>query len=163
METKLHKSRSIVLAATCVLSLLIGSSVLCNEELSMSPSSAFDSYGAVHWEDEKARLNNFAIALHNYEKAVGCILVYDAVGGCPGEATARAIRAKRYITEHRGVPWNRVMWRRDGYTKGVSHTLLVVPMGASVSYPYRESLEGVDGPATPACRERMRRIRKSRW
>ena len=162
METKLHRSKSIVLAATCV-SLLIGSTVLGNAELSMSPNSPFDSYGAIRWEDEKARLDNFAIALQNYEKSVGCILVYDDVGGCPGEAKARAIRAKRYMTEYRGIPWNRVWWRRDGFTKGISHTLLVVPEGASVPYPYRDSVEGVDGPATPACRERLQRIRKSRW
>src|ERR1051325_3043492 len=77
--------------------------------------SLFDQYGAIRWKDEKARLNNFAIQLQQDEKLVGYILVFDAVGGCAGEAQARAIRAKRYVVEHRGISWDRVIWRREGY------------------------------------------------
>jgi len=92
-----------LLTATLLLS-LIGSSVLCDTEPTTSPDRPFDSYGTIRWEDETARLDNFAIQLLNEEKLVGYILVYDKIGGCPGEATA--MRAKRYITEFRHVPWN---------------------------------------------------------
>src|SRR3982750_3116057 len=71
-----------------------------------APTEVFDQYGgAIRWEDEKSRLDNFAIQLQQEEKVVGYILVFDAVGGCPGEAQARAIRAKRYVVEHRGIAW----------------------------------------------------------
>jgi len=87
------------------------------------PNTPFDQYGAISWEDEKARLDNFAIQLQNDEKLIGYVLVFDAVGGCPGEAQARAIRAKKYVVEHRGVAWNRVIWRREGYLEGLSTML----------------------------------------
>jgi len=51
-----------------------------------SPSGPFDQYGAIRWNDEMARLDNFAIQLQNYEKSIGFIVTVDADGGCPGEA-----------------------------------------------------------------------------
>jgi hypothetical protein len=148
----------------CLLSLLIGSSVSSYVERAPWPDSPFDQYGEIRWDDEKARLDNFAIQITNYPKSVGAILVLDRTGGCPGEAMARAIRAKRYVVEHRGVPWNRVLWRREGYFPDVRTTLLMVPEGARLRYPFYEpSGEQVDGPATRACRSKLERIRRSRW
>lgn len=153
-----------LLTVACLLSLLIGSSLSPQPEPEPLPDSAFDQYGTISWEDEKARLDNFAIQITNQEKSVGAILVLDRTGGCPGEAMARAIRAKRYLVEHRRVPWHRVFWRRDGYSPDVMTTLLIVPKGASVPYHfYERSGEQVDGPATRACRSKLERIRRSRW
>ncbi len=76
------------------------------------PTTPFDQYGAISWEDERARLDNFAIEVQSDEKLIGYILVFDAIGGCSGEAQAQAIRAKRYVVEHRHIAWNRVIWRR---------------------------------------------------
>ena len=157
-----------LLTATFLVSLLLGSSVSSEREPGPRPHSRFDEYGEIRWENEKARLDNFAIHITNEisadRKSVGAILVFDRTGGCPGEAVARAIRAKRYIVEHRGVPWNRVFWRQEGYASRISTTLLIVPEGASVPYPWR-SPNGtpVDGPATRACRAKLERIRRSRW
>ena len=144
-----------LLTVTFLLSLLIG-------------FSRFDQYGAIAWEDEKARLDNFAIQITNEigadRKIVGAILVFDQTGGCPGEAEARAMRARRYMVEHRGVPWNRVFWRRGGYESGISTTLLIVPEGVSLPYTYHDPrVAQVAGPATRACRARLERIRRSRW
>lgn len=152
-----------VLTATLLLSLLIGPAVLCGAEPSTSPDRSFDSYGAVRWEDEKARLDNFAISLQNDESILGYILVYDQTGGCPGEATARALRARRYLTEYRGIPWNRVIWRRDGYASEISTTLLLAPKSMILPNPFGHALGlAVDGPSTRACRARLSRIRRDR-
>jgi hypothetical protein len=125
--------------------------------------SLFDRYGALRWEDEKARLDNFAIALQQDENLVGYILVFDSLGGCAGEAQARAIRAKRYIVEHRGVSWNRVIWRREGYTDGISTILQPVPRGVVLPHPFLSgAVEGRDGPPTRACKAALRRIRRDR-
>lgn len=91
--------------------MLIGALLASDEKVSLSaPTEVFDQYGGgLKWEDEKARLDNFAIQLQQHEEYVGYILVFDAIGGCPGEAQTRAIRAKRYVVEHRvsrGTAWS---------------------------------------------------------
>ena len=108
----------------------IALSLIANTSLVTSaPTSPFDEYGAIKWNEEMARLDNFVIQLQNYEKSIGFIVTVDADGGCPGEAKARAIRAKRYVVEYRGIPWNRVGWRVDGHYGDVRTTLLIVPPG----------------------------------
>lgn len=132
-------------------------------ERSALADSLFDQYGAIRWADEKARLDNFAIQLQHDEKLVGYILVFDSVGGCAGEAQARAIRAKRYVVEHRGISWNRVIWRREGYMDGISTILQPVQRGAMLPFPFRSwAVAGRDGPPTRACKAALERIRKGR-
>lgn len=125
-------------------------------------TSGFDQYGAIRWDDEMARLDNFAIQLQNYMSSIGFIVTRDADGGCPGEAKARAMRAKRYIVEHRGIPWNRVAWRVDGHSSEIYTTLWIVPTGASVPDPYPDPNSGKDGPLTKKCKTRLRQIARSR-
>ena len=152
-----------VLAATLVL-FLIGSSSLTYTEPS-TWSTPFDQYGEINWEDEKARLDNFAIQLSLQDwTGAGAILIFDKSGGCPGEAQARAIRTKRYLVEYRRIPWNRVFWRREGYQADIQTTLLIVPEGAYAPYPFREpNGPQVDGPMTRACKAKLEKIRRSRW
>ena len=127
-------------------------------------NSPFDQYGTIEWEDEKARLDNFAIQLTQEWKGVGAILIFDKANGCPGEAKARAIRAKRYMVEHRGIPWNRVFWRKEGYASDITTTLLTIPHGAYAPYPFYEQRgPQVDGPMTGACRATLQKIRRSGW
>lgn len=95
--------------------------------------SAFDQYGAICWEDEKARLDNFAIALQNADHTtLGHIIVYDGKRACRGEALARAIRAKKYLVEYRKVEPDRVIWRWGGYLSHLTTTLVITPRGASI-------------------------------
>ena len=133
--------------------------------LTASFDQPFDQYGRIRWEDEMARLDNFAIQLQNLsEQFVGYILVFDEAGGCAGEGQARAVRAKRYMVEHRGVPWNRVIFRTEGYYPDFSTTLLIVPPGAMVSFPFRDYARVSNHrPAPRGCKEKLARIRRSRW
>jgi hypothetical protein len=150
------------LTVTLLLSLLTASSAFYEPEPdSINP---FDRYGAILWEDEKARLDNFAIHLQQTDKSLGYILVFDKTGGCPGEATARAIRAKRYLVEHRGVPWNRVVWRREGDEEDIRTTLWIVPAGATAFFLNDDTtVPSVNGRATRACRNKLQKIKRSRW
>ena len=44
----------------------------------------FDQYGRIKWEDEQARLDNFAIQLMNEPDLIGYIFVYDGNNICAG-------------------------------------------------------------------------------
>src|SRR2546429_255984 len=60
----------------------------------------FDEYGNIKFNDEKARLDNYAIQLQNAPGSQGYIIAY---GTCAGEAQARADRAKDYLVNTRGI------------------------------------------------------------
>jgi hypothetical protein len=124
----------------------------------------FDQYGKLRWEDEKARLDNFAFALATNPHYVGYILVYDGKDVCAGEAEARALRAKRYVVEHRGIPWNRVIWRRDGYNEKFETILEPIRRDIAVPYPFTRSSASSDLVQTHVdknCATRMTAIKKS--
>lgn len=104
--------------------------------VSAPPDRPFDYYGDIPWEQEQARLDNFAIAIQNEPAALGQIIVFAGRKTCPGEAQARGIRARRYLTERRGVEWDRVLWRHEGFREQLEVILLLVPRGARVQPHY---------------------------
>ncbi|HEX8922707.1 MAG TPA: hypothetical protein VF766_14625 [Pyrinomonadaceae bacterium] len=75
----------------------------------------FDRYDDIPWANEKARLDNFAVALFQDPELIGYIIVYAGRESCLGYAQRRALRAKKYLVERRGVDWNRVIWKDAGY------------------------------------------------
>jgi hypothetical protein len=124
----------------------------------------FDQYGMIRWEDERARLDNFAIQVQAEQNTVGYIFVQDGPQMCLGEAQARAIRAKRYIVEHRGTPWDRVIWRVDGYSREFVITLQPAPRDYPIPYPflgYQKIVPEVH--VTTNCRSQLAKIKQSKW
>lgn len=93
-----------------------------------------DRYGDISWEDEKARLDNFAIQLLNEPNQIGYIIVNVGLVSCKGEAQRRAARSKRYLVHVRGVPENRIIWRDIGYRESFEVTLSLVPLGKPPRY-----------------------------
>lgn len=148
--------------ATVLLILLVPSS-LVPHRAPLVPDVPFDQYGTISWEDEKARLDNFFIQLQHWEHMIGYIVAVDAINGCPGEAQARAIRAKRYLVEYRGVANNRLIWKVGGYRDQLMTTLLVAPPEYILEYGYGATISGTAGPMNKSCKLRLARIRKSRW
>jgi hypothetical protein len=108
--------------AACTLLLLLA---LCGVSLSqdkveeppppLPTVDPFDSFGKLSWEDEQARLDNFAVAISTTPDWIGQIIVYAGRKSCAGEAQARAIRMKKYLLERRGIAWNRIIWRDAGH------------------------------------------------
>jgi hypothetical protein len=90
----------------------------------------FDSYGAISWEDEKAHLDNFAIALQHDPKSIGYIIVYAGRRACVGEAKDRARRAKKYVVETRGIQASRIKWIDGGYREELTTILQPAPRRA---------------------------------
>ena len=126
--------------------LLIGLVLLCvSGSLATTPhanpTTAFDRYGRIRWEDEKARLDNFAIQLTNFPNSTGYFLVHAGKSSCKNEAQDHALRAKKYLMNLRHIPWNRVLWRDMGYADQFQVAMWIVPQGADLSLDY--------DPATP--------------
>lgn len=108
----------------------------------------FDRFGDTCCDDEKARLDNFALALANQPGALGYIVFY---GGrrqnypyCwsarqrlqrRGEAQARAARIKPYLVYNRGIDSARVFVIDGGYRESWTAELWIVPLGASPPIP----------------------------
>ena len=87
----------------------------------------FDEYGNIKFNDEKARLDNYAIQLQNSPGSNGTIIAY---GSCAGEAQARADRAKDYLVNTRGIEAGRITTIDGGCRADLTVQLWVVPSGA---------------------------------
>jgi len=99
----------------------------CVSSALASPTTAFDRYGRISWEDEKARLDNFAIHLTMFPNTTGYFLVRAGKSSCKGEAQDHGIRAKNYLMKVRHIPWNRVIWRDNGYGDEFEVVIWLVP------------------------------------
>ena len=93
-----------------------------------------DRYGNIPWEDEKARLDNFAIQLMSDSNLAGHVIVNAGLVSCKGEAQARATRAKNYMVTVRGVPPDRILWRDMGYRESFEVSLWLVPAGKPLRF-----------------------------
>lgn len=124
----------------------------------------FETYGLIGWRDEQARLDNFAIQLSESPEYVGYIFVFNSPDFCGGEAQARAVRAKRYIVEHRGIPWNRVIWKEEGHQPQSYTMLLIMKPGYPLSYHQFTFGQPRDAMyASRNCKARIAQIKRSKW
>jgi hypothetical protein len=129
-----------------------------------SPEPLDHCYGKIFWEDEKARLDNFAIQLMNEPDYVGYIFVFNGHDFCPGEAQARAVRAKRYLVEHRRIPWNRVIWKEEGARDKGQTTLWIFKPNELIPYHLFSDLPSKnDGFSRTTCGSTISRIHNSKW
>lgn len=109
----------------------------------VSPTQIFDSFGDICCDDEKARLDNFAVALKQDSELQGYIMFY---GGrsqnypyCHssrqrlqrrGESQTRAARLKPYLVNAHALDPKRVVVINGGYRESWSAELWLVPKGA---------------------------------
>ncbi|HJT28923.1 MAG TPA: Ig-like domain-containing protein, partial [Pyrinomonadaceae bacterium] len=107
-----------------------GTSASCTTSVKPPPTPArkFDEYGNIRFNDEKARLDNYAIQLQNEPGSTGTILVY---GSCAGEAQQRGDRAKDYLVNTRGIEAGRITVVDGGCRADLTVQLWVVPQGAA--------------------------------
>jgi len=88
----------------------------------------FDEYGNIKFNDEKARLDNFAIQLQNQPGSTATIIVY---GSCAGEAQTRGDRARDYLVNTRGIDAGRITVVDGGCRSDLTVQLWIVPTGAT--------------------------------
>ena len=107
----------------------------------------FDEYGDIRFNDEKARLDNYAIQLQNQPGSTGVIIAY---GRCAGEGQARADRAKNYLVNTRGIEASRITAIDGGCRADLTVQLWIVPTGAVA--PVADTSQAVE--PCPPCRRR---------
>ena len=79
---------------------------------------------------EKLHLDNFAIQLQHDPESIGYIIVYAGRRACVGDAKERALRAKKYVVETRGIQASRIKWIDGGYREELTTILQPAPRGA---------------------------------
>jgi hypothetical protein len=126
-----------------------------NITLPPRPPTKFDEYGDIRFNDEKARLDNYAIQLQNDPTAQGYIIAY---GNCAGAAQARADRAKDYLVNTRGIDAGRLTTIDGGCRADLTVELWLVPSGAT---PPAASTDNIISPC-PECRRPAPRRRRGR-
>ncbi|MEK6337281.1 MAG: hypothetical protein AABM67_20355 [Acidobacteriota bacterium] len=106
-----------------------GRTASCSFPIEGKPPMArkFDEYGNIRFNDEKARLDNFAIQLQNEPSATGYVIGY---GSCEGEGQTRANRAKDYLVNTRGIDGSRLVVVDGGCRSDLQVQLWVAPQGA---------------------------------
>jgi hypothetical protein len=107
----------------------------------------FDEYGNIRFNDEKARLDNFAIQLQNEPTASGAIVGY---GSCGSEGMTRANRAKDYLVNTRGIDASRINVIDGGCLPELQVQLWIVPQGATFT---QGDASGVISPC-PDCKKK---------
>ncbi|MBC7909832.1 MAG: hypothetical protein H7Y30_04985 [Pyrinomonadaceae bacterium] len=104
----------------------------CTSTLRETPiARKFDEYGNIAFNDEKARLDNFAIELQNNPGAQGYIIAYAGRRARTGEAQSRADRAKDYLVNTRQIDSGRIVTVDGGYKEDLTVELWIVPTGAN--------------------------------
>jgi hypothetical protein len=105
----------------------------CTTSVLAAPANPrkFDEYGNIRFNDEKARLDNFAVALQNEPGSQGVIIGYGGRRGRAGEAQARADRARDYLVNERGIEAGRITTIDGGYREELTVELWIVPTGAT--------------------------------
>jgi hypothetical protein len=116
----------------------------------IKPPTKFDEYGNIRFNDEKARLDNYAIQLQNDPTSSATILVY---GSCEGEAQQRGDRAKDYLVNTRGIEAGRITVVDGGCRSDLTVQLWIVPQGATAPAP---DTAGAVSPCPPCKKARPR-------
>lgn len=111
------------------------------------PALKFDEYGNIKFNDEKARLDNYAIQLQNDPTSTGTIIVY---GSCEGEAQQRGDRAKDYLVNTRGIEAGRITVIDGGCRTDLTVQLWIVPSGATA--PAADTTGAIS--PCPACKKK---------
>jgi hypothetical protein len=97
----------------------------------------FDEYYDIARNDEKARLDNYAIQLQSEPGAVGYIIVYPSRSAKSSEAQARATRISDYLVNSRGIDASRFTITMGAARENWLFELWVVPQGAPPPIPQR--------------------------
>jgi hypothetical protein len=103
----------------------------CTVQINNPPRARkFDEYGNIAFNDEKARLDNFAIELQGNPDAMGYIIAYGGRRARVNEAQARANRAKDYLVNTRQIDSGRIVTVDGGHREDLTVELWIVPRGA---------------------------------
>jgi hypothetical protein len=91
----------------------------------------FDEFPAIAYNDEKARLDNFAIELQNDPTATAYVIVYPGRRGRPGDVQKHSTRIVDYLVNSRGINGQRIVTIVGPARDDLVVELWVCPQGAN--------------------------------
>lgn len=91
----------------------------------------FDEFPSISFDDDKARLDNLAVELQNDPTARGFIVVYPGRRARPDQASRLGERARRYLTQTRGIDASRLIVVSGAPRERATYELYIVPVGAT--------------------------------
>src|SRR5262245_10330848 len=97
----------------------------------------FDEYYDIARNDEKARLDNYAIQLQQEPGSEGDVIVYPSRKASSSQAQDRAQRISDYLVNTRGIDSNRVVITMGPAREDWLFELWIVPQGATPPAPQR--------------------------
>ena len=100
-------------------------------------SRKFDEYYDIARNDEKARLDNYAIQLQSEPGSQGYIIVYPSRRARANDAQARATRISDYLVNSRGIDASRFTVTIASPREDWLFELWIVPRGAALPTPQR--------------------------
>ena len=95
----------------------------------------FDEFAAINRNDEKARLDNYAIEIQNDPTATGYIIVYPGQKGRPGAVQQRITHMVDYMVNTRGIDRSRVITIIGPTRTEFGAELWTCPSGAKAPTP----------------------------
>ncbi|HEY0319777.1 MAG TPA: hypothetical protein VGC66_02280 [Pyrinomonadaceae bacterium] len=113
-------------------------SAQCTTQIPYIPECRpFDQFGDIARDDEKARLDNFAIQLQQEPEAQGYIYVYAGTGRRirPDYAQKRAARIRDYLSNTRGLDSRRIVVLEGPPRTEPTVELWIAPPGATCAPP----------------------------
>jgi hypothetical protein len=98
-------------------------------------SSRFDEFPDISRNDEKARLDNYGIALQNDPTSMAYVVVYPGRSGKRGEVQDHANRIVEYLVHSRGLDKSRIVTLVGPARENLFVELWVTPQGATPPNP----------------------------
>jgi hypothetical protein len=116
---------------------------------------SFDDYEDLKFNDEKARLDNFAIKLQSDQRLQGYYVIF---GSCDPEAVQRSERAVGYLVNTRGIDQSRITVINGGCREKLTVELWTCPAGAAAPVPANSATVS----PCPSCKPTYHRKRRPR-
>ncbi|HTL15625.1 MAG TPA: hypothetical protein VL793_00230 [Patescibacteria group bacterium] len=126
-----------------------------------NPSRNFDVCCSCSFDDQKARLDNLAVALQNDPSTTTYVIAYGGRTSRSGQADLLGARARDYLVAQRGIDQSRIVVVNGGFREEDCVELWIVPRGATPPQPTPTVQAGDVRPA-PAAPQRSSRRRGSR-
>jgi len=96
---------------------------------------SFAEFPAISFNEDKANLDNFAVALQGEPGSQGYVIVYSGRRSRPGRATQLGERSRQYLVNTRNIEASRVVVINGGTRERDSFELWLVPQGAAPPRP----------------------------
>ena len=98
-------------------------------------SRKFDEFPDIARNDEKARLDNYAVEVQNDPTATAYVIVYPGRSGRPGEVQKHTTRVVDYLVNSRGIDARRIVTLVGATKEGLIVELWISPRGAIAPTP----------------------------